>query len=84
MRDFLDILAVDAKATVKEGYYDNLETSILIQNDLREAILNRKATAVIAEIKASSPSKGVIRGRLDQLKLPEPWRREAPLNIGAN
>ena len=65
MRDFLDILAVDAKATVKEGYYDNLETSILIQNDLREAILNRKATAVIAEIKASSPSKGIIRGRLD-------------------
>jgi indole-3-glycerol phosphate synthase len=61
MTDFLDVLAQDAKKTIREGYYENLTPSKPVAGSLRGAILNSKAVAVIAEVKGASPSRGTIR-----------------------
>jgi indole-3-glycerol phosphate synthase len=61
MTDFLDVLAQDAKNTIREGYYENLTSSKPVVGSLRGAILNSKAVAVIAEVKGASPSRGTIR-----------------------
>jgi indole-3-glycerol phosphate synthase len=61
MTDFLDILARDAKNTVQEGYYSSLTPSRAVTASFRAAILNTKTSAVIAEVKGASPSRGVIR-----------------------
>jgi indole-3-glycerol phosphate synthase len=61
MPDFLDVLAQDAKKTVTEGYYEILIPPRSIGVSLRGEILKRKTTAVIAEVKGASPSRGTIR-----------------------
>ena len=61
MSDFLDVLARDAKETIDSGYYETLKPTERVRISLRKAILESKATPVITEIKAASPSAGVIR-----------------------
>ena len=61
MSDFLDVLARDAKETIDSGYYETLKPTERVRISLRKAILESKATPVITEIKAASPSAGIIR-----------------------
>lgn len=69
MSDFLDLLAADAKTTVKSGYYDGLADSKHAKASLRKTIMQSKVAQVITEVKGASPSKGVIRQDLDAAKI---------------
>lgn len=69
MGDYLDILAQDAKETVNEGYYEILTQNSTPSVSLKKAIIENKHNAVIAEIKAASPSKGAIITSLDPAKI---------------
>jgi len=61
MSDFIDILAMVAQDTIDSGYYKRVKPRKNKQISLRKAILGCKANPVITEIKAASPSAGVIR-----------------------
>lgn len=68
MSDFLDTLAIDAKATVASGYYNPPKKAITTRASLKAALLQAKQqskTAVITEIKPASPSVGTIRQNMD-------------------
>jgi indole-3-glycerol phosphate synthase len=66
MSDFLDILARVAKGTIDSGYYNKKITATKTPKvSLRQAVLDCKANPVIAEIKAASPSAGVIKENLE-------------------
>lgn len=61
MVDFLDVLAQNAKEMIKRGYYE-VETQVASPFiSLKKAILESKHAPVIAEIKAASPSLGIVR-----------------------
>ena len=61
MPDFLDVLARDAKETIRSGYYQVPTQTRTAPISLKKAILKSKTVPVITEIKAASPSAGVIR-----------------------
>ncbi len=61
MADFLDVLARDANETVNAGYYQVSTEFLTPRISLKEMILKSKNAAIIAEIKAASPSLGTIR-----------------------
>ncbi len=61
MSDFMDILAELAQETIDGGYYMSAKPQENKHISLRQAILDCKANSVITEIKAASPSVGVIR-----------------------
>ena len=61
MIDFMDKLALDAKATVDSGYYNRIEATRHVTKSLRSSILLSRKMPIITEVKAASPSKGVIR-----------------------
>lgn len=81
MRDFLDILVTDAKATISEGYYEKVVTMNFVHNSLRAAILQRRAPSVIAEIKAASPSRGVLREKVDLAEIARAMARGGVVGI---
>jgi len=61
MANFLDVLARDAKETIKNGYYE-VSTQISTPSiSLKKAIIENKNIPIITEIKAASPSLGTIR-----------------------
>ena len=61
MVDFFDVLALNAKEMIKRGYYE-VETHVTTTFvSLKKAILESKHAPIMAEIKAVSPSLGVIR-----------------------
>ncbi|MDQ1280332.1 MAG: indole-3-glycerol phosphate synthase [Thermoproteota archaeon] len=64
MVDLLDRFAEDAKRRVNEGYY-YVEESISNMRSLREAILGCERVPIITEVKAASPSLGVIKESMD-------------------
>jgi indole-3-glycerol phosphate synthase len=65
MPDFLDILARDSKQIVNEGYYKVSTTDTFSPVSLRKAITESRRNAVITEVKAASPSRGIIKTNLD-------------------
>jgi indole-3-glycerol phosphate synthase len=60
MNDFMDILAGAAQDTIDSGYYKHAKPRENIHISIQQAILDCKANPVITEIKAASPSIGVI------------------------
>ena len=69
MSDYLDKLALDAKETVTEGYYENPAKGLPSSVSLKQAIIKQKQNAVISEIKAASPSKGTIKTGFDPAQI---------------
>ena len=61
MPDFLDVLARDAKETIDSGYYEVPAQTGSCHVSLREAIVRCANAPVITEIKAASPSAGIIK-----------------------
>src|SRR5215467_13159980 len=61
MTDHLSRLSFDARARVERGYYDNATANARSHSSLRAAIRESPGNAIIAEVKFSSPSQGVIR-----------------------
>lgn len=65
MADFLDTLAKSARATIDSGYYDDLNAAVAFHYSLKQAIPKTENASVITEIKAASPSAGIIRKNVD-------------------
>jgi indole-3-glycerol phosphate synthase len=61
MSDFFDELAIDAKETINSGYYQIFTPKYGVYASLKKAILECKKNPIITEIKAASPSLGIIR-----------------------
>ena len=61
MSDYFDVLARAAQATIDSEYYEKVKPAGSMHLSLRKAILECQAVPVITEIKAASPSAGVIR-----------------------
>jgi len=69
MSDYLDKLAVDAKETVVEGYYQSSAKNNFFVVSLKQAVIEQKQNAVISEIKAASPSRGTIKTGFDPVQI---------------
>jgi indole-3-glycerol phosphate synthase len=81
MLDFLDTLAMDAALTVDSGYY---QTSIALPQpkvSLKKAIQQCKTNAVIAEVKAASPSLGPIRTGFSPKEIAQAMERAGAVAI---
>ena len=61
MPDFLDTLAKTAKETIRSGYYENTPKAAVLSASLKQAIKQSTEAAIIAEVKGSSPSRGIIK-----------------------
>jgi indole-3-glycerol phosphate synthase len=61
MADFLDTLAQNAMERIKNGYYDVVAQVPTVSVSLKRKILESEHVPIIAEIKAASPSAGIIR-----------------------
>lgn len=61
MSDYLDVLARVAQVTIESEYYEAAKQAEARHLSLRKAILQCLSVPVIAEVKAASPSEGVIR-----------------------
>jgi len=69
MADFLEVLAQDAKETIRRGYYENPAQNAKEHTSLKKAIVESKTVPVITEIKYASPSAGVIRKNVEAAEL---------------
>ncbi len=82
MTDFLDTLAMDATMTVDSGYY---ATPVPVKQyptrSLKKAIEQSKTNAVIAEIKAASPSLGTIRETVDAKAMAQAMEKAGAIGI---
>lgn len=65
MGDFLGIFARDALGRLSDGYYDLPSAVPLPKRSLVESIRKQNFAAIIAEVKAASPSSGIIRKEID-------------------
>lgn len=65
MSDFFDVLAKDAIETVNNGYYNIFMPKAGVYLSLKRAILECKRNPIIAEVKAASPTLGIIRKSVD-------------------
>jgi len=81
MTDFLDVLARDAKETIKKGYYKFLTQAPVAHISLKNAIIESKTVPVITEIKAASPSAGTIRKSLEAEMLAKAMERGGAVAI---
>ena len=81
MPDFLDTLAIDAKATVASGYYVSPKRATIVHASLTQAIAQCKAAPIIAEVKAASPSLGTIRENLEPEKLAQAMQKGGAVGI---
>jgi indole-3-glycerol phosphate synthase len=71
MSDFLDLLVRVAQTNIESEYYDKVTP---VENDytsLKKAILDCTSNPIITEIKAASPSAGVIRTKVDPTAIAE-------------
>ena len=65
MSDYLDVLARVAQITIESEYYETLQPNEGVRVSLRKAVLDCKFNPLITEIKAASPSAGVIRRNVE-------------------
>lgn len=69
MSDYFDKLALDAKETIAEGYYEISVTENFSAISLKQAIIKQTQNPVISEVKAASPSRGIIKTGFDPAKI---------------
>ncbi len=82
MTDFLDTLAMDATMTVDSGYYAiPTPEKQYPTRSLKKAIEQSKTNAVIAEIKAASPSLGTIRETVDAKAMAQTMEKAGAIGI---
>ena len=81
MADFLDVLACDAQETINSGYYEALKETATSHISLKKAILETKNAPVITEIKAASPSAGVIRKNVEASRIAESMEKGGAVGI---
>jgi indole-3-glycerol phosphate synthase len=81
MADFLDTLTRDAKETIRKGYYKAPTQATIEQISLKKAIVKSKTAPVITEIKAASPSAGVIRENLKVVELAKAMEKGGAIGI---
>ncbi len=81
MADYLDVLARDAKETVNEGYYKVLAQLAVPSVSLRKAITKSKKNAVITEVKAASPSRGIIKNNFDPAEVARDMEKGGAIGI---
>jgi indole-3-glycerol phosphate synthase len=81
MADFLDVLARDAKETISNGYYESLAQTRVPHISLKEAILGSTTNPIITEIKAASPSAGIIRKYFEVGRLAEAMHKGGAVAI---
>ena len=81
MADFLDTLAQSAKATIDSGYYKALTEAATPRVSLKKAILKAKTAPVITEIKAASPSAGIIRENIEPSSIAESMEKGGAVGI---
>jgi len=65
MADYLDVLANDAKKSVRSGYYEVVAEVTTPSLSLKQSILRFKRAPIISEIKFASPSEGELRKSQD-------------------
>jgi len=75
MSDYFDVLARVAQVTIDSEYYGKAKQVESMQLSLRKAILECQAVPVITEIKASSPSAGVIRSDVNPSEVAKAMQR---------
>jgi indole-3-glycerol phosphate synthase len=80
MADFLDVLARDAKETLRKGYYEVSTQPATTHISLKKAI-ESKTVPVITEIKAASPSAGTIRKNLEAAELAKAMEKGGAVGI---
>ncbi len=83
MADFLDVLARDAKETITEGYYEISAQISTPAISLKKTILESKNAPIIAEIKAASPSLGVIRSNFSAEEIAQTMKNSGAIGISA-
>lgn len=81
MTDFLDILAESARETVKGGYYDVCASETSSMDSLKESICRCGRVPIIAEIKAASPSRGILKENLQPDRMVESYSRGGAIGI---
>ena len=81
MADFLDVFAQDAKETIRGGYYEVPTRTLVASISLKRAIMTSKNAPVITEIKAASPSAGVIRQNLEAAELARAMEKGGAVGI---
>jgi indole-3-glycerol phosphate synthase len=81
MADFLDVLSQDAKETVRRGYYEKPAETAGVHTSLKGAIMDSKTAPVITEIKAASPSAGVIRKDIEAAELAKSMERGGAVGL---
>lgn len=81
MHNFIDTLAEDAKKTVQSGYYRNIPATNHTPTSLKQAILDCKTNAVITEIKAASPTLGIIRRCVNPTQIAAAMQRGGAVGI---
>jgi indole-3-glycerol phosphate synthase len=81
MADFLDVLARHAKEAIRRGYYEVPTQTRTAPISLKKAILKSKNAPVITEIKAASPSAGVIRKNVKAAELARAMEKGGAVGI---
>jgi len=81
MVDFLDVLGRDARETVNMGYYETIRGVTSSSLRLKEAVLKCRNAPIIAEIKVTSPSLGVIRKNVDVRKVASAMKKGGAVGI---
>ena len=81
MPDFLDVLARDAKDTIDSGYYEVPALTRAPCVSLRDAIVKCTNAPIITEIKAASPSAGIIKETFEAQRIARAMEKGGAVGI---